>query len=177
MSTSVLVVSGSLRSRSFNTHLARQAVHRVPAGADAILSDAPRRLPHYDGDLDTDSPPAEVAAWRESITAASALLFVTPTYNHALPGVLKNALDWASRPFGAHCLVGKRVAVLGCSPGTSGSKQGVAYLRTILPFLGMHLVGDEVTLAQIAERVDLESGWVADDIDELLHSTMRLLVD
>ena len=177
MSTSVLVISGSLRSGSFNTHLARQAVQRVPAGATARLSDAPRHLPHYDGDLDTETPPVEVASWRASIAAASALLFVTPTYNHALPGVLKNALDWASRPFGAHCLMGKRVAVLGCSPGTSGSKHGVAYLRTILPFLGMQLVGDEVTLAQIADKVDLGSGWVADDIDELLRSTMRLLVD
>lgn len=177
MATKVLVVSGSLRSGSFNTHLARQAVLRAPADATATLSDAPRRLPHYDGDLDTATPPAEVGRWREAISAASGLLFVTPTYNHALPGVLKNALDWASRPFGAHCLVGKRVAVLGCSPGTSGSKQGVSYLRTILPFLGMQLVGEEVTLAGIAERVNLETGWVDDDLEALLRSTMRLLVD
>ena len=175
MSTSILVVSGSLRSGSFNTHLARQAVTRAPQGVTARLSDAPRTLPHYDGDLDTASPPSEVVAWRQSIKDASAILFVTPTYNHALPGVLKNALDWASRPFGAHCLVGKTVAVLGCSPGTSGSKQGVAYLRTILPFLGATLVGEEVPLPQIAEKVNLETGWVSDDIDALLRNTMQLL--
>lgn len=175
MSTSILVVSGSLRSGSFNTHLARQAVTRAPQGVTARLSDAPRTLPHYDGDLDTASPPSEVVAWRQSIMDASAILFVTPTYNHALPGVLKNALDWASRPFGEHCLVGKTVAVLGCSPGSSGSKQGVAYLRTILPFLGATLVGEEVPLPQIAEKVNLETGWVSDDIDALLRNTMQLL--
>jgi len=177
MSASILVVSGSLRKGSFNSHLARQAVARAPHGVTACLSDAPRGLPYYDGDLDTDSPPSEVAAWRESIAQSSALLFVTPTYNHALPGGLKNALDWASRPFGAHCLIGKRVAVLGCSPGTSGSKQGVAYLRTILPFLGMTLVGEEVALPQIADKVNLETGWVDDDIDALLRETMRLLAE
>lgn len=175
MSASILVVSGSLRSGSFNSHLARQAVARTPSGITARLSDAPRTLPLYDGDLDTSHPPREVAAWRDSITSSSALLFVTPTYNHALPGVLKNALDWASRPFGAHCLVGKKVAVLGCSPGTSGSKQGVSYLRTILPFLGMTLVGEDVSLPQIADRVNLETGWVDDDLDALLVETMRLL--
>ena len=110
-----------------------------------------------------------------SIADSSAILFVTPTYNHALPGVLKNALDWASRPFGAHSLIGKRAAVLGCSPGTSGSKQGVAYLRTILPFLGMTLVGEDVPLPHIAERVNLETGWVDDSLDALLVETMRLL--
>ena len=177
MSASILVVSGSLRKGSFNSHLARQAVARTPDGATARLSDAPRRLPYYDWYLDTDSPPSEVAAWRESIAQSTALLFVTSTYNHALPGGLKNALDWASRPFGAHCLVGKRVAVLGCSPGTSGSKQGVAYLRTILPFLGMTLVGEEVALPQIADKVNLETGWVDDDIDALLRETMRLLAE
>ncbi|MGA0709557.1 MAG: NADPH-dependent FMN reductase [Ilumatobacteraceae bacterium] len=175
MPTSILVVSGSLRSGSFNTHLARQAVTRAPQGVTARLSDAPRTLPHYDGDLDTASPPSEVVVWRQSIMDASAILFVTPTYNHALPGVLKNALDWASRPFGEHCLVGKTVAVLGCSPGSSGSKQGVAYLRTILPFLGATLVGEEVPLPQIAEKVNLETGWVSDDIDALLRNTMQLL--
>jgi len=92
MSASILVVSGSLRKGSFNSHLASQAVARTPDGATARLSDAPRSLPYYDGDLDTDSPPSEVAAWRESIAQSTALLFVTPTYNHALPGGLKNAL-------------------------------------------------------------------------------------
>jgi NAD(P)H-dependent FMN reductase len=67
--------------------------------------------------------------------------------------------------------------VLGCSPGTSGSKQGVAYLRTILPFLGMTLVGEEVALPQIADKVNLETGWVDDDIDALLRETMRLLAE
>ncbi len=175
MTTSILVVSGSLRTGSFNTHLARQAVARAPHGVTARLSDAPRVLPHYDGDLDTATPPSDVVAWRQSIADSSAILFVTPTYNHALPGVLKNALDWASRPFGAHSLIGKRAAVLGCSPGTSGSKQGVAYLRTILPFLGMTLVGEDVPLPHIAERVNLETGWVDDSLDALLVETMRLL--
>ena len=175
MSSEILVVSGSLRRGSFNTHLARHAVSRAPEGVGAVLYAGLGDLPIYDGDLDTDSPPDVVGQLRDAIASARGILFVTPTYNHALPGGLKNALDWASRPFGAHCLVGKRVAVCGCSPGTSGSKQGVAYLRTILPFLGCTLVGEEYPMPQIAEKVNLETGWVADDVDDYLRGLMREL--
>lgn len=175
MSSEILVVSGSLRRGSFNTHLARHAVSRAPGGVEAVLYAGLGDLPIYDGDLDTDSPPAQVGQLRDAIGSAHGILFVTPTYNHALPGGLKNALDWASRPFGTHCLVGKRVAVCGCSPGTSGSKQGVDYLRTILPFLGCTLVGEEYPMPQIAEKVNLETGWVADDVDDYLAGLMRQL--
>ncbi len=118
-----------------------------------VLRDYVRELPHYDGDLDistdTETPPTVVADFRRELSEAHAVIFGTPEYNYSLPGGLKNLIDWASRPFAKHCLIGRRVGVFGCSPGDRGGKAAVEYLRNIVPLLGATLVGPELLFPKI----------------------------
>jgi chromate reductase len=103
-------------------------------------------------------------------------LFITPTYNYALPGGLKNLIDWATRPMGNHSMVGKRVAVTGASPGPSGSKQAVQWLRSMIEPLGATLVGDEYLIPTVHEKVDIASGSVDAEVDRYLSTVMSQLV-
>ena len=118
-----------------------------------VLRDYVRELPHYDGDLDintdTETPPKVVADFRREMSEAHAVIIGTPEYNYSLPGGLKNLIDWASRPFAKHCLIGRRVGVFGCAPGDRGGKAAVEYLRNIVPLLGAILVGPELLLPKI----------------------------
>ncbi len=150
----VLVIPGSLRAGSFSVALARAVCALNVDGVDTEYFDAVRDLPIYDQDLDRDPLPAAAALLRERITAADGLFIVTPEYNYNIPGGLKNAVDWASRPFAAHCLIDKKVAVVGCSPGTRGGKASVEYLRSVVPQLKAHLVGPEVLIPAVNTLVD-----------------------
>ncbi len=114
-----------------------------------VLRDYVRELPHYDGDLDTETPPAVVVDFRREMSEAHAIIIGTPEYNYSLPGGLKNLIDWASRPFAKHCLIGRRVGVFGCAPGDRGGKAAVEYLRNIVPLLGATLVGTELLFPKI----------------------------
>jgi len=172
----ILVVSGSLRKASFNSFLAEHAVKHAPAGFEARVYAEMRDLPHYDADLDNQRPPEAVARLRHWVSDAAGILFVTPTYNFALPGGLKNLIDWATRPMGSHSLVGKRVAVTGASPGPSGSKQAVQWLRSMVEPLGATLVGDEYLIPAVHEKVDIASGSVDAEVDRYLSTVMSQLV-
>ena len=114
-----------------------------------VLRDYVRELPHYDGDLDTDTPPAVVVDFRREMSEAHAIIIGTPEYNYSLPGGLKNVIDWASRPFAKHCLMGRRIGVFGCTPGDRGGKAAVEYLRNIVPLLGATRVGPELLFPKI----------------------------
>ncbi len=114
-----------------------------------VLRDYVRELPHYDGDFDTETPPTVVANFRREIGESHAVIIGTPEYNYSLPGGLKNLIDWASRPFAKHCLIGRRVGVFGCAPGDRGGKAAVEYLRNIVPLLGATLVGPELLFPKI----------------------------
>ena len=118
-----------------------------------VLRDYVRELPLYDGDLDisteTETPPAVVVDFRRELIEAHAIIIGTPEYNYNLPGGLKNVIDWASRPFAKHCLMGRRVGVFGCAPGERGGKAAVEYLRNIVPLLGATLVGPELLFPKI----------------------------
>ena len=172
----ILVISGSLRKASYNSFLATHAVKHVPAGFEARVYAEMRDLPHYDADLDNQTPPEAVARLRRSISDAAGILFITPTYNYALPGGLKNLVDWATRPMGSHSMVGKRVAVTGASPGPSGSKQAVEWLRSMIEPLGATLVGDEYFIPAVHEKVDIASGNVDVEVDRYLSTVMSELV-
>jgi len=115
MTTRVLGISGSLREGSHNTALLRAAVAAAPAGVAVELYEGLDGLPHYNEDLDSEFPPPAVAAFRAVISDADAILISTPEYNGSIPGALKNAIDWASRPRGSAALAGKLVAVIGAS--------------------------------------------------------------
>ena len=116
----ILTLVGSLRAASLNRQLAEVAAETAPDGVRLELYQGLDELPFYNEDLDTAEPPASVAALRAAADAASAALVVTPEYNGSIPGVLKNAIDWLSRPFGASALKGKPLAVIGTAAGRFG---------------------------------------------------------
>ena len=109
----ILGISGSLRRGSHNTSLLRAAARSLPPGVELERFDGLADLPHYNEDLDHEPVPAAVARLRAAIAAADGLLIATPEYNGSIPGVLKNAVDWASRPFPDNAVKGKPVAVIG----------------------------------------------------------------
>jgi chromate reductase len=160
MVAEVIVVSGSLRKASFTTALCRAlcalpAVDRTGAVGDVsfVMRDYVRTLPMYDGDLDTDTPPAVVAEMRAELAASHAVLIGTPEYNYNIPGGLKNFIDWASRPFAKHCLMGRRMGVFGCAPGDRGGKASVEYLRNMIPLFGATLIGPELLFPNINTKI------------------------
>ena len=127
----ILVLAGSLRRDSYNRALARAAAQLATSGVSIEMFDGLGALPFYDGDLEDEGLPLAVVALRRAIVEADALLLATPEYNGATSGVLKNALDWASRG-PARILAGKPVAVMGASTGGSGAKGGIESVVRIL---------------------------------------------
>ena len=149
MTKHILVISGSLRKASFTTALCRAVCGLQIEGIRFVMRDYVRTVPMYDGDLDAETPPIEVADMRREIAESHAVLIGTPVYNYNIPGGIKNVVDWASRPYAKHSLIGRRVGVFGCSPGDSGGKQAVEYLRQITPLLGATLIGPELLISKV----------------------------
>lgn len=146
----VLGITGSLRRDSYNHALLREAAERLPAGAELVEFEHLREIPPYDADLEAETP-AAVAELRQAMREADAVLVVTPEYNHSIPGVLKNALDWASRPAGQSALNGKPAAVVGASTGMFGAVWAQAETRKVLGALGGRVVQEELPVARAAE--------------------------
>ncbi|HET7573675.1 MAG TPA: NAD(P)H-dependent oxidoreductase, partial [Solirubrobacterales bacterium] len=132
----VLGIAGSLRRGSYNHALLRAAAERLPAGAELVEFDRLGEIPPYDADLEEGIVPEAVEALREAMREADAVLVATPEYNHSIPGALKNALDWASRPAGQSALNGKPAAVVGASTGMFGAVWAQAETRKVLGALG-----------------------------------------
>jgi chromate reductase len=170
----IIVVSGSLRKASFTTALCRQVCAVHDTDADFVLRDYVRDLPTYDGDLDTDTPPAVVAEMRSELAESHAMLIGTPEYNYNIPGGLKNVIDWASRPFAKHCLIGRRIGVFGCSPGDRGGKASVEYLRNMIPLFGATLVGPELLFSRINTKIATDGTLDASVRDPLLALAREL---
>jgi chromate reductase len=147
----VLGIVGSLRRGSFNHALLREAAERLPAGAEWSEFERLREIPPYDADLEAEATPVAVAELREAMREADAVLVVTPEYNHSIPGVLKNALDWASRPAGQSALTGKPAAVIGASTGMFGAVWAQAETRKVLGALGGRVVEAELPVARAAD--------------------------
>ena len=132
----ILGISGSLRRDSHNTSLLRAAAMSLPSGVELELFDGLGDLPHYNADIDEDPAPEAVAHLREAIADADGVLIATPEFNGSIPGVLKNALDWASRPFPDNALRGMPVAVVGASTGLFGAVWAQAEVRKVLETIG-----------------------------------------
>ena len=171
----VLAVSGSLRGDSYNTSLLRAAIEAAPEGVEVELFDPAgiRDLPLYDQDLDTGLPPESVMRLREAWGSADALLFATPEYNGSVPGGLKNAIDWASRPRLEAALLNKTASVVGASPGQFGAMWAQADLRKILGTAGARVVGDELPVTRAHEKFD-SSGRL---LDGELFERLRLVLE
>jgi len=146
----VLGLSGSLRRDSHNRALLRAAAAALPPGAQLVEWDRLADLPAYDEDLETAPAPTPepVRALREAIADADALLIATPEYNGSLPGALKNALDWASRPYASNPLRGKPAAVVGASTGLFGAVWAQAEARKVLATIGAHVLERELPVGQ-----------------------------
>src|SRR5437868_10751290 len=153
----VLGISGSLRRDSHNTSLLQAAAELLPDGVELELWDGLRASPPYDEDDDVEPAPAAVAHLRAAIAGADAILIATPEYNSSVPGQLKNAIDWASRPLATNPLRNKPVAVVGASKGAFGAVWAQAELRKVLAAIGARVVEGEVAFGHAHERFD-ESG-------------------
>jgi chromate reductase len=143
----ILGVSGSSRADSYNTALLREAAKLAPAGAEVELWEGIGDLPIYDQDLEADVPES-VRRLREDWGSADAILFATPEYNGSVPGGLKNAVDWASRPTGDAALRNQTVAVVGASQGQFGALWAQQDLRRILGIAGARVVGEPVPVSR-----------------------------
>ena len=154
----ILAVSGSLRHESHNTQLLRAAAAAAPEGVEVELWDGVRDLPLYDQDLESGPLPEPVRRLREEWAAADAILFATPEYNGSVPGALKNAVDWGSRPRGSAALAGKDVAVIGASTGQFGAMWAQADLRKVLGIAGARVAPVELAVPRAHETLgaDLE---------------------
>ena len=173
----VLAISGSLRSGSYNTTLLRAAAEVAPEDVEVVLYDGLKAIPPYDEEDDTDIAPAAVADFRDAIARADAILFATPEYNGSIPGVLKNALDWASRPFATNALRNKPVTVVGASTGGFGAVWAQADLRRVLKTIGARVVGEEVPVPAVHTRTD-EAGRLADaETEERLREVLDALAE
>ncbi len=147
----VLGISGSLRRESHNSALLRAAAERLPAGVELVPFERLGEIPAYDEDVELDGVPESVADLREAIRDADAVLVATPEYNHSIPGQLKNALDWASRPAGQSALNGKPAATIGASTGMFGAVWAQAELRKVLGAMGGRVVEAELPVAHAAD--------------------------
>jgi chromate reductase len=148
----VLGISGSLRQDSHNTELLRAAATLLPSGVEFELYEGLREIPPYVEDEEGETPFA-VQRLRDAIADADAVLFATPEYNHSIPGSLKNALDWVSRPYATNTLRGKPVAVIGASTGMFGAVWAQAELRKVAAALGARVIDREVPVPTADEIV------------------------
>jgi chromate reductase len=158
----VLAISGSLRSDSNSTALLRALREEAPAGVEVEVWNGLREIPPYDADDDVTPGPASVEAFRELIREVDAVFFATPEYNSSVPGALKNALDWASRPMATNAFRNKPVAVIGSSAGAFGGVWAAAELRKVLAAMGARVTEAELAVGHAHEKLS-DDGLLADD--------------
>jgi len=172
----ILGISGSLRRDSYNTKLLRHAGELLPDGVELRVWDRLKDVPPFDED-DEWAPAAVVVELREAIAAADAVVFATPEYNGSVPGQLKNAIDWVSRPHVTNSLRNKPVAVVGASTGVFGALSAQADLRRILGRVGSRVLEAGVAVGQVPSKCD-ENGRLGDeDAREGLTTVVDALVD
>jgi chromate reductase len=175
----LLAISGSLRRCSYNSALLDAAVAACPQAAEFVVWRGLADIPAYNEDL--DDAPIAVAELREEIARADAVLIATPEYNGSIPGALKNALDWVSRPFPDNCLRRKPVAVIGASTGLFGARWAQAELRKVLKTIGATVLETELPIATAHEafsaagrlREPRLAAALCGIVSELLQRTLR----
>ena len=173
----VLGISGSLRRDSHNTKLLRAAGELAEEhGAEFEVFDGLKAIPPYDEDDDVGDGPEAVAHLREAIAGADAVLFATPEYNSSIPGVLKNAIDWASRPLATNSLRNKPVAVIGASTGMFGAVWAQAELRKVLGAAGARVTEVELAVGHAHEHIDPDGRLTDPSQQEALRDSVRVLL-
>jgi chromate reductase len=172
----VLGISGSLRSGSLNSALLRAAAERLPAGAELVEFERLREVPPYDEDVELEATPAVVEELRQAVHNADAVLIATPEYNHSIPGQLKNALDWVSRPAGKSALNGKPAAAIGASTGMFGAVWAQAELRKVLGALGGRVVEAELPVGHAKDQLDGDRLELSPQQSEQLEEILAELI-
>jgi chromate reductase len=152
----ILAIPGSVRSDSHNARLLRGIAEQAPAGIEIEIWEGLKAIPPYDADDDVEPAPAPVAELRDEIAAADGLLIATPEYNSSIPGVLKNAIDWASRPRATTPLQSKPVAVVGATTGRFGAVWAQAELRKVLGSAGARVIDLELPVSRCDEADSLD---------------------
>jgi chromate reductase, NAD(P)H dehydrogenase (quinone) len=172
----ILGIPGSLRQGSYNKAALRAAQKLLPAGA-ALESFELDGIPPFNQDLEA-APPPKVIELRARIRAADAVLFVTPEYNYSVPGVLKNAIDWASRPYGDSAWTGKPAAVMGASIGARGTVRAQLHLRQSFVFLDMPaVIQPEVLIDNAGTRFDERGELIDETSKKLIAQLLEALID
>ncbi len=166
----VLGISGSLRRDSYNTALLRNAPLELE------LWDDLKAIPPYDEDDDVEPAPPAVARMRAAVAGADAILFATPEYNASVPGQLKNAVDWLSRPYATSALRNKPVAVVGASTGAFGAVWAQAELRKVLATAGARVAEGEVAVGHAQERFGADGTLLDENLREQLHEVVQALL-
>lgn len=169
----ILGIAGSLRRASYNRGLIRAAVEVAPAGIEVVHHEI-GDVPLYNGDVEVQGDPEAVRRLKAAIAGADGLLLATPEYNHCIPGVLKNAIDWASRPARQSVLSGKPVAVMGASTGRGGTARAQAHLRDGLTYTnGYVLPLPEVLVPLVGEKADGEGNLVDLETRDEIHDLLK----
>ena len=172
----ILGIAGSLRRESYNRATLRAATQLVPEGA-TIETFELDGIPGFNQD-EEQNPPAKVVELKQRVREVDAILFVTPEYNYSIPGVLKNAIDWASRPYGDSAWNGKPAAIMGASIGAIGTARAQYHLRQMMVFLNMCPVNQpEVMIGNAAERFDAQGNLTDDATKEFIRQLLKSLVD
>jgi chromate reductase, NAD(P)H dehydrogenase (quinone) len=172
----VLAISGSLRAASYNTALLRALREEAPDGVVVELWNGLKEIPPYDADDDVSPGPRKVEDLRSLVREADAVFFATPEYNSSVPGALKNALDWASRPLATNAFRNKPVAVIGSSAGAFGGVWAAAELRKVLGAMGARVVDAELAVGHTADKFDIEGTLVDDDVRQGLREALETLL-
>lgn len=174
--TKILGIAGSLRQASYNRAALCAAQGLVPNDGELEIFEL-EGIPPFNQDHES-APPPRVAELKARVRAADAVLFVTPEYNYSVPGVLKNAIDWASRPYGDSAWAGKPAAVMGASVGSIGTARAQYHLRQMFVFLDMPCVNQpEVMIANASQRFD-EHGELTDETSrQLVGKLLQALLD
>ena len=172
----VLGIVGSIRRESWNRKLLENAAELLPAGAELELWDGLKEVPPYNEDDEVEPALAPVARLRAAIAGADAILIATPEYNSSIPGALKNAIDWASRPLATNVLRNKPVAVVGASIGAFGAVWSQAELRKVLAATGARVVEGEVAVGHAPERFDVDGRLTDEELRDQFAEVVELLV-
>lgn len=168
MSKKIAILVGSLRKASFNRKVANELIRLQPEGCELEIVEI-GEMPHYNEDLETETPPQAWTDFREAMKSKDGVIFVTPEYNRTIPGVLKNAIDVGSRPYGKSVWAGKPAAVASSTLGATGAFGANHNVRQAVVFLGMPMLQFEVYIGGVGKLFD-ESGKIVESTETLLKN-------
>src|ERR1051325_8294469 len=172
----ILGIAGSLRRKSYNRAALKAAQQLAPEDAVIETFDI-EGIPPFSED-DERQPPAKVVEFKKRIREADAILFVTPEYKYSIPGVLKNAIDWASRPYGDSAWRGKPAAIMGASSGRLGTARAQYHLRQVMVFLNMFPINQpEVMIGNASQRFDAEGNLTDEQDRKSVRQLLQNLVE